>query len=238
MLKHKLVLLRHGESQWNLENRFTGWTNVGLTKTGIIEAKLSGQCLKTNNFIFDQVYTSVLKRAIQTMEICIAEMNLKNIPVKYNWRLNERHYGELTGLNKDQMIKILGKKKVHAFRRAWDMSPPPLSKKSQYHPLNIKIYRNIPKDKIPDTESLKKTYKRVITYYLEKIEPLIQNGQNVLISAHGNTLRALCKKLLTISDKNRLISFDSGPCCYLSNEFIRNKIMILIRKNDSKITNY
>ena len=153
--------------------------------------------LKINSF-----FCSYQKRAINTLDLIVDTINSKPNQITKAWELNERHYGELTGLNKDQMKKVYGEKKIHIFRRSWDMSPAPLNKNNPYHPLNIEIYKNIPRDKIPDTESLKDTYERVIYYYLKNIEPLIQNGQNVLISAHGNTLRALCKKLFNISDKN------------------------------------
>jgi 2,3-bisphosphoglycerate-dependent phosphoglycerate mutase len=204
MLKHKLVLLRHGESQWNLENRFTGWTNVGLTKTGRIEAKLSGQCLKTNNFIFDKAYTSVLKRAIQTMEICIAEMNLKDIPVKYNWRLNERHYGSLQGLNKSETSKKFGIKQVHLWRRSYDIPPPSLDINDERHPRFDEIYNKLSPSVLPSAESLKDTVKRFLPFYDKTISPAIKSGKRLLIVAHGNSLRAFIKILDNISDNKIL----------------------------------
>ena len=197
-----LILVRHGQSVWNLEKRFTGWVDVELTVQGKLEAIKSGELIKKLNLKINNFFCSYQKRAINTLELILNNINSKPNQITKAWELNERHYGELTGLNKDQMKKVYGEKKIHIFRRSWDMSPAPLNKNNPYHPLNIEIYKNIPRDKIPDTESLKNTYERVIYYYLKNIEPLIQNGQNVLISAHGNTLRALCKKLFNISDKN------------------------------------
>ena len=199
-----LILIRHGQSVWNLEKRFTGWVDVELTVQGKLEANKSGELIKKLNLKINNFFCSYQKRAINTLDLIVNTINSKPNQITKAWELNERHYGELTGLNKDQMKKVYGEKKIHIFRRSWDMSPAPLNKNNPYHPLNIEIYKNIPRDKIPDTESLKNTYERVIYYYLKKIEPLIQNGQNVLISAHGNTLRALCKKLFNISDKNIL----------------------------------
>jgi len=197
-----LILVRHGQSVWNLEKRFTGWVDVELTVQGKLEANKSGELIKKLNLKINNFFCSYQKRAINTLELILNNINSKPNQITKAWELNERHYGELTGLNKDQMKKVYGEKKIHIFRRSWDMSPAPLNKNNPYHPLNIEIYKNIPRNKIPDTESLKDTYERVIYYYLKIIEPLIQNGQNVLITAHGNTFRALCKKLFNISDKN------------------------------------
>ena len=197
-----LILVRHGQSIWNLEKRFTGWVDVDLSDRGKLEANKSGELIKKLNLKINSFFASYQKRAINTLELILNTINSKPNQITKAWELNERHYGELTGLNKDQMKKIYGEKKINIFRRSWDMAPAPLNKQNPYHPLNIEIYKNIPRNKIPDTESLKDTYKRVIYYYLKNIEPLIQNDQNVLISAHGNTLRALCKKLFNISDKN------------------------------------
>ena len=197
-----LILVRHGQSVWNLEKRFTGWVDVELTDQGKLEANKSGELIKKLNLKINNFFCSYQKRAINTLELILNNINSKPNQITKAWELNERHYGELTGLNKDQMKKVYGEKKIHIFRRSWDMSPAPLNKNNPYHPLNIEIYKNIPRDKIPDTESLKDTYERVIYYYLKNIEPLIQSDKNVLISAHGNTLRALCKKLFHISNKN------------------------------------
>ena len=197
-----LILVRHGQSVWNLEKRFTGWVDVKLTDQGKLEALKAGTLIKKLNLKINGFFCSYQKRAINTLELILNTINVKPKQIIKAWELNERHYGELTGLNKDQMKKVYGEKKIHIFRRSWDMAPAPLNKNNPNHPLNIEIYKNIPRDKIPDTESLKDTYERVIYYYLNNIEPLIQNSQNVLISAHGNSLRALCKKLFNISDKN------------------------------------
>ena len=197
-----LILVRHGQSIWNLEKRFTGWVDIELTDQGKLEACQAGELIKKLDLKINSFFCSYQKRAINTLDLIVNTINSKPNQITKAWELNERHYGELTGLNKDQMKKVYGEKKIHIFRRSWNMSPAPLNKNNPYHPLNIEIYKNIPRNKIPDTESLKNTYERVIYYYLKNIEPLIQNGQNVLISAHGNTLRALCKKLFNISDKN------------------------------------
>ena len=197
-----LILVRHGQSVWNLEKRFTGWVDVDLSAKGKLEANQSGELIKKLNLKINSFFSSYQKRAINTLKLILNIINSKPNQITKAWELNERHYGELTGLNKDQMKKVYGEKKIHIFRRSWDMAPAPLNKNNPNHPLNMKIYKNIPRNKIPDTESLKDTYERVIYYYLKNIEPLIQNDKNVLISAHGNTLRALCKKLFNISDKN------------------------------------
>ena len=197
-----LIVVRHGQSIWNLEKRFTGWVDIDLTEQGKTEACKSGELIKKLNFKINNFFSSYQKRAVNTLELILNIINIKPTKITKAWELNERHYGELTGLNKDEMKKIFGVKKMQKFRRSWNMSPAPLKKNSQYHPLNIKIYKNIPREKIPDTESLKDTYERVVYYYLKNIEPLIKNGENVLISAHGNTLRALCKKLFNISNTN------------------------------------
>ena len=208
-----LIIVRHGQSKWNKLKRFTGWVDVSLHLNGELEASKAGKLIKKLDFKLDYFFSSYQKRAINTLELIMDTLKIKKDKIIKAWELNERHYGELTGLNKVEMKKVYGEKKIHIFRRSWDMSPAPLNKNSQYHPLNIEIYNNIPKNKIPDTESLKSTYKRVVSYYLKNIEPLIQNGQNVLISAHGNSLRALCKKLFNISDTNiqRLVIPTGNP---------------------------
>jgi 2,3-bisphosphoglycerate-dependent phosphoglycerate mutase len=196
----KLILIRHGQSIWNAENRFTGWVDVGLSNTGILEAEKSGQLIKNLKINIDKSYTSFLKRAIKTLEVILQENNLK-LDLNTSWEINERHYGSLTGLNKEETKKKIGEDQFKKYRRSWDISPPlmPENDKNQFlfSPLNI----NIPKDKIPFTESLKDTYHRVIPFYENKIKPGLQNNKNILISAHGNSLRALCKKLFNISDQ-------------------------------------
>ena len=198
---HKLVLLRHGESQWNLENRFTGWTDVGLTPKGESEARSSGHLLKEGGFIFDVIHTSVLTRAIQTMEICLEEMRITDIPIQYHWRLNERHYGALQGLNKAETAEKYGEEQVHIWRRSYDTPPPKLELDDERHPRFDKQYKDLESNALPASECLKDTVKRFLPYWHEQIEPDIRSGKNVLIVAHGNSLRAMVKNLDNISDE-------------------------------------
>ena len=196
-----LILVRHGQSVWNLENRFTGWVDVDLNDNGRAQARKSGELIKKKQINIDLYYSSFQLRAINTLKIIQEQLDdYKN--VKSAWQLNERHYGSLTGLNKDEMKKELGEEKVHQFRRSWDLRPDPLDKNSTYHPININTYKDIPIDKIPDTESLKDTYERVIKYYSDDIENNLKN-KNILISAHGNSLRSLCKYLFKL-DNNKI----------------------------------
>jgi 2,3-bisphosphoglycerate-dependent phosphoglycerate mutase len=192
-----LILVRHGQSVWNLENRFTGWVDVDLSEKGKSEAKKSAELINKENFIIDLYFSSVQLRAKNTLKIIQEELKDSKLTSEA-WQLNERHYGALTGLNKDEMKIKLGEDKVHQFRRSWDLRPDPLNKENPYHPSNIDIYKNIPQDKIPSTESLKDTYERVIDFYKEKIE--IINDKNILISAHGNSIRALCKYLFNLDN--------------------------------------
>tara|TARA_B100001057_G_scaffold222590_1_gene222990 strand:- start:2199 stop:2912 length:714 start_codon:yes stop_codon:yes gene_type:complete len=194
-----LILIRHGQSTWNLEKRFTGWVDVDLTEDGKLEAKKAGDLIMKSNIQIDHYYSSFQLRANHTLEIIKQCLN-DNKKFIRAWELNERHYGGLTGLNKVEMSKKLGDEKVHQFRRSWDLRPDPLNKESQFHPLNIDIYKDIPKEKIPDTESLKDTYERVVKYFLLEIKDKIKN-ENVLISAHGNSIRALCKYLFKLDEK-------------------------------------
>ena len=192
-----LILVRHGQSVWNLENRFTGWVDVDLSEKGKSEAKKSAELINKENFNIDLYFSSVQLRAKNTLKIIQEELKDSKLTSEA-WQLNERHYGALTGLNKDEMKIKLGEDKVHQFRRSWDLRPDPLNKENPYHPSNIDIYKNIPQDKIPSTESLKDTYERVIDFYKEKIE--IINDKNILISAHGNSIRALCKYLFNLNN--------------------------------------
>lgn len=203
----KLVLLRHGESQWNLENRFTGWTDVNLTTKGELEAKTAGKVLKENRFEFDLVYTSVLQRAIKTMEICLSEMGIDNIPIEYSWRLNERHYGALQGLNKSETAEKFGDEQVLQWRRSYDIPPPPLQKSDSRWLGNDSNYVSMDRNNIPLSECLKDTVNRFLPYWNNTIEPSIQNGKKVMIVAHGNSLRSLVKHLDNISD-NDIISLN------------------------------
>ncbi|WP_440613730.1 2,3-bisphosphoglycerate-dependent phosphoglycerate mutase [Candidatus Pelagibacter sp. HIMB1748] len=192
-----LILVRHGQSVWNLEKKFTGWVDVDLTENGKSEAKKAGELINKNNLTIDLYFSSVQLRAKNTLKIIQGELKDNKVPSEA-WELNERHYGALTGLNKDEMKVKLGEDKVHQFRRSWDLRPDPLDKQNAYHPSNIEIYKNIPEDKIPSTESLKDTYERVIDFYKKKIE--IVNDKNILISAHGNSIRALCKYLFNLDN--------------------------------------
>ena len=196
-----LILVRHGQSVWNLEKKFTGWVDVDLTENGELEAKKSGELIKLQNISIDIFYSSFQIRAKNTLRLIKEILGDKSLS-KEAWQLNERHYGALTGLNKDEMKIKIGEEKVHQFRRSWDLRPDPLDKKNPYHPLNIKTYKEIPISKIPDTESLKDTYERVLEFYKKTIENEIPNN-NILISAHGNSIRALCKYLFKL-DENQI----------------------------------
>ena len=200
----KLVLTRHGESQWNLENRFTGWVDVDITDKGRQEAIKGGQTLKELGLTFDVAYTSYQKRAIKTLNLFLEELDLLWIPVYKSWRLNERHYGALRGLNKAETAEKYGDEQVHIWRRSFDVAPPQVDKNSDMYPGNIDRYKDIPEGEIPTGESLKLTIDRVLPYWESDISKQIKAGKNVLISAHGNSLRALIKYLLNISDEKIL----------------------------------
>jgi 2,3-bisphosphoglycerate-dependent phosphoglycerate mutase len=192
---HRLVLLRHGESTWNRENRFTGWTDVDLTDTGREEARLAGSLMKAEGYEFDIAYTSVLKRAIRTLWIATDEMDLLWVPVERSWRLNERHYGALQGLNKAETAARHGEAQVKIWRRSYDIPPPPLAPDDERYPANDRRYADLPPELLPVTESLKDTVARFLPYWHETIAPAIRSGKRVLIAAHGNSLRALVKYL-------------------------------------------
>jgi len=196
-----LILVRHGQSVWNLEKKFTGWVDVDLTTNGKSEAIKAGELIKTKNINIDIYYSSFQLRAKSTLKLIQHQLQDTKIS-KEAWQLNERHYGALTGLNKDEMKVKLGEEKVHQFRRSWDLRPDPLDKNNPYHPININIYKEIPINRIPDTESLKDTYERVLEFYKQEIEDKISNN-NILISAHGNSIRALCKYLFRL-DENQI----------------------------------
>ena len=194
-----LILVRHGQSTWNLEKRFTGWVDVDLTEKGKSEAEKAGLLIKEKKINIDFYYSSFQLRANNTLKIIQKVLNDEKI-FSRAWQLNERHYGALTGLNKIEMGKKIGEKKVHEFRRSWDIKPEALNKESSYHPLNIETYKNVPIDLIPDTESLKDTYERVIEYYDAEIRDKLKQ-KNILIAAHGNSIRALCKNLFNLDNK-------------------------------------
>ena len=196
-----LILVRHGQSQWNLENKFTGWVDVELAPQGKLEACKAGELIKKLSLEITHFYTSYQLRSIDTLKLILNTIRLKPNNVIKAWQLNERHYGSLTGLNKDEMKKKLGEDEIHKFRRSWDNPPKPLNINSPHHPKNISIYNDIPRDLIPDTESLKDTYERVVSYFVENIEKNLQD--NIIISAHGNSIRSLLKYLFKI-DNNEI----------------------------------
>jgi 2,3-bisphosphoglycerate-dependent phosphoglycerate mutase len=197
---HTLVLLRHGESTWNKENRFTGWTDVDLTEKGRAEAREAGRHLKAGGFAFDFVYTSLLRRAIWTSVLALDELDQLYLPVERSWRLNERHYGALQGLNKAETAAKHGDEQVKIWRRAYAIAPPPLTADDPRHPSRETRYAKLPQHDLPSTESLKDTVARFLPYWHESIAPRIKSGERVLIAAHGNSLRALVKFLDNIGD--------------------------------------
>ena len=198
---HKVVLLRHGESTWNKENRFTGWTDVDLTDKGRDEARAAGQLLKAGGYAFDIVFTSLLVRAIRTANITLDELDQSWLPVQRSWRLNERHYGALQGLNKAETAAKHGEDQVKIWRRAYAIAPPPLTADDPRHPSRDRRYHDVPASQLPLTESLKDTVARFLPYWNDAIVPQIRAGKHVLIAAHGNSLRALVKYLDHISDE-------------------------------------
>jgi 2,3-bisphosphoglycerate-dependent phosphoglycerate mutase len=197
---YKLVMVRHGQSVWNLENRFTGWTDVGLTEQGRAEALEAGKLLKEDGYVFDVAYTSVLRRAIQTLWIILEEMGLEWIPVTNAWQLNERHYGNLQGLNKAEMAEKFGEEQVHIWRRSYDVPPPLLELKDERHPKFDPRYASLTPEQLPASESLKLTLERVLPYWHAELAPVIKSGKRVIIAAHGNSMRALVKYLDNISE--------------------------------------
>ena len=199
---YKLVLLRHGESQWNLDNRFTGWTDVDLTEAGVREARAAGELLKREGYAFDIAYTSVLKRAIRTLWLALDALDLMWIPVVHSWRLNERHYGSLQGLNKAETAAKYGEKQVLIWRRAYAIAPDPLTPDDPRWAGSDPRYRNLKPEEIPATECLQDTVARVLPFWNDSIAPAIRRGRRVLVAAHGNSLRALVKYLDGISDED------------------------------------
>jgi len=198
-MKYTLVLVRHGESTWNDENRFTGWYDCPLSEKGLKEAHDGAKLLKEEGYNFDVAYTSTLQRAIKTLWIILEEMHLMYIPIVNTYRLNERHYGGLQGLNKQETVDKHGKDQVLIWRRSYDIPPPELDESSEYYPGNDPMYANVPKEDLPKTESLKLTEERFLVEWDDKLVPLIKSGKKVIIAAHGNTLRALVKHLDGIS---------------------------------------
>ena len=212
----KLVLVRHGQSEWNLENKFTGWTDVELSEQGIREAKEAGKVLKEKGFTFDLAYTSYLKRAQNTLKLILEEMGESDIETRMSWRLNERHYGALQGLNKAETAEKYGAEQVKLWRRSNDVRPPELAEDDPRYPGNDPKYSELSKDELPKTENLIDTIDRVLVYWNEEIKPAIESGKNVIIVAHGNSLRALIKYLDNISDDEIVgVEVQTGnPICY------------------------
>ena len=212
----KLVLVRHGQSMWNLENRFTGWTDVELSEQGIKEAKEAGKILKEKGFNFDVAYTSVLKRANDTLKYILEELGEENIPVKKSWRLNERHYGALQGLNKDETKEKYGAEQVLLWRRSTDVRPPELSKDDKRYPGNDPKYSDLKENELPTTENLIDTIKRVMEYWNSDIKKDLETGKRVIIAAHGNSLRGLIKYLDNMTDEEIIqLELQTGnPICY------------------------
>ena len=234
-----LILVRHGQSEWNLKKRFTGWVDVDLTEQGKQEALKAGESIKKIKLNIDYFFSTFQLRAINTLKIIRNTLGDDKQFIRA-WQLNERHYGSLTGLNKDEMKEKLGEKKIHEFRRSWDIRPDPLDRKNPYHPLNIEVYKDIPKENIPDTESLKDTYERVIQFYKNEIQNKLLDNKNILISAHGNSIRALCKYLFKLDkDKISLLEIPTGnpllidldislnikECFYLDKERAKNLLV-------------
>ena len=212
----KLVLVRHGQSMWNLENRFTGWTDVELSEQGIKEAKEAGKVLKEKGFGFDVAYTSVLKRANDTLGYILEELGEQDIPVKKSWRLNERHYGALQGLNKDETKEKYGEEQVLLWRRSTDVRPPELSKDDKRYPGNDPKYSDLKENELPTTENLIDTIKRVMEYWNSDIKKDLEAGKRVIIAAHGNSLRGLIKYLDNMTDEEIIkLELQTGnPICY------------------------
>ena len=234
-----LILVRHGQSDWNLKKRFTGWVDVDLTEQGKQEALKAGESIKKIKINIDYFFSSFQLRAINTLKFIRNTLGNDKQFIRA-WQLNERHYGSLTGLNKDEMKEKLGEKKIHEFRRSWDIRPDPLDRQNPYHPLNIEVYKDIPKENIPDTESLKDTYERVIQFYKNEIQNKLLDNKNILISAHGNSIRALCKYLFKLDkDKISLLEIPTGnpllidldislnikECFYLDKERAKNLLV-------------
>ncbi len=216
----KLVLVRHGQSIWNLENRFTGWTDVPLSDQGVKEAQEAGMVLKEKGFTFDLAFTSVLKRAEDTLDYILKEMDLSNIEIRHSWRLNERHYGALQGLNKDDTKKKYGEEQVKLWRRSADVRPPALTKEDERYPGHDPKYKDLTKEELPTTENLIDTIHRVITYWNTDIKQELEQGKQVIIVAHGNSLRGLMKYLDNMSDEEVMnLEIETGnPICYELND--------------------
>ncbi len=198
---YRMVLLRHGQSEWNLSNQFSGWTNIDLTPQGEEEARASGRLMKEEGLMFEVVHTSVLLRSIRTADLALAEMGTARLPVLRHWRLNERHYGALQGLNKKQIAREHGAEQVHLWRRSYDVSPPPLDQDDPRHPRFDPVYADLAPEALPATECLKDVVARVLPYWRDRIVPQLRQGLTPLVVCHGNSIRALLKHLENISDE-------------------------------------
>ena len=235
---YNLILVRHGQSQWNLENRFTGWYDAELTKQGIEEAQQAGFLIKNLNINFNFAFTSFQKRAILTLEEINKKLDLSIKNIFKAWELNERHYGALQGLNKEETANKHGEQQVKIWRRSYDIPPPPMDKNNPDHPVHYPIYKNINKNLIPDSESLKDTFKRVIPYYEKNILPVLKKEKNVIISAHGNSLRSLCKKIFNITDSSIIeLEIPTGNPIHITfkNDMNLSKYLYLDQKRAKKI---
>jgi 2,3-bisphosphoglycerate-dependent phosphoglycerate mutase len=220
---HKLVLIRHGESTWNQENRFTGWTDVDLNTKGLSEAKAAGELLKHEGYTFDRAYVSVLKRALRTLWMILDELDELWIPVERSWKLNERHYGSLQGLNKGETAAKFGDDQVKVWRRSYDVPPPALEKSDERWPGHDPRYKDVPKAELPVTECLKDTVERVVPYWINEVAPAVKRGEKVLVTAHGNTLRAMVMYLDNLSEEQVLsLNIPTGvPLVYELDESLK-----------------
>jgi len=232
----KLILTRHGQSVWNAENRFTGWVDVDLSAQGILEARKSGMLIKKLNINIDISYTSFLKRAIKTLTVILEENNLK-LDLNTSWEMNERHYGSLTGLNKEEIKIKIGEEQFKKYRISWNISPPPMLGNDKNQSLFSSLNTGIPQGMIPFTESLQDTYNRVVPFFENKIRPGLQNNKNIIIVAHGNSLRALCKKLFNISNQkiNELEIPTGNPLIIEFNQDLEVKDIQYLDKSREKL---
>jgi len=232
-----LILVRHGQSEWNLENRFTGWVDVDLSPLGKLEAVKSGELIKEQKLKIDYFFTSSQKRAINTLKLILNTLRIKDVQIIKYWWLAERMYGDLTSLNKSDLRKKLGEKKVHEFRRSWDVRPGPLNRNSPFHPRNIQIFQDVAQENIPDTESLKDCYERVLPGFKNEILSKLKDNNNIIISAHGNSLRAICKYLFKLDeDKITKLEIPTGNPLFISfndkNEIAKCHYLDLERAKD------
>jgi 2,3-bisphosphoglycerate-dependent phosphoglycerate mutase len=214
----KIVFIRHGQSTWNAENKFTGWTDVDLTERGVAEAKQAGEMLKKEGYVFDEAYTSYLLRAQRTLDIALAGLGQENIPVTRSWKLNERHYGDLQGKNKQQVAEEVGQEQFMIWRRSFDVPPPALSQDDPRHPANDPLYTDVPKEELPGTESLKQVIERVEPFWEKELKPKVDNSKVLLVSAHGNTIRA-CKKMFEDISDEEIVSVNIPYAVPLVYEF-------------------